>query len=227
MLKPKLLCELKFPIQIYTDGAAKGHGEGLASSGFVVYESEMQHRYTMAITVGVRSNNYAEYVAFILALDWVLARVDPEMQYIEFITDSQLIQRQILGEYSVKNPIMAVLHGMVWERLGKLQCWAVRHVRGHQGNVGNEAADFACNQAIKFGKFEKDETSGHTTFGRSESCDPQARVDDCGRHTESVTGQEGHAHRVFGGDGSGRVQDRTRGWSRFDKHTLEPKPTEA
>ena len=69
------------------------------SGGRVVHEH--------AEFLGVHTNNYAEYRGLIAAINKAIELGADEA---EFVMDSQLVIRQMTGEYRVKNPDMAVLH---------------------------------------------------------------------------------------------------------------------
>jgi len=77
--------------------------------GFVVYKNgeKMYEEYDI-VDVGAPgddvSNNTAEYVALIKALDYLI-RTDLTRHKVVIMSDSQLIVKQIKGEYSVRAPI--------------------------------------------------------------------------------------------------------------------------
>jgi ribonuclease HI len=91
--------------------------------------------------IGEATNNVAEYRAVLLALD--LAR-DLGANEIEVINDSELIARQIGGDYKVKQAHLKPLHAEVMRRLREFDRWAVRNVRREQ----NVRADELVNEAL-------------------------------------------------------------------------------
>lgn len=83
---------------LYTDGGARGN-PGPAAGAFLALEHAEVVK-TDSRFLGVRTNNQAEYEALISALDYALAAgADEIICYL----DSELVGRQMKGEYSVKN----------------------------------------------------------------------------------------------------------------------------
>lgn len=88
-------------ITIYTDGAARGN-PGPSASGFKIYgNGKLLHH--AAVYNGIKTNNFAEYNAVVLALEWCLTRLhDAKEAKIELFSDSELVVRQINGHYRIK-----------------------------------------------------------------------------------------------------------------------------
>jgi ribonuclease HI len=87
------------------------------------------------------TNNVAEYQALLLAISLA---IDLEADDVEFVGDSQLIVRQITGEYKVKKPDLKPLHAEAKEALGKFAKWSITDVR----REANERADELLNEAL-------------------------------------------------------------------------------
>jgi ribonuclease HI len=136
--------KLDFPIVVNTDGAKKGYGgPGPASSGFVVYK-DGKRSFSFATNIGIQTNNYAEYKALILALDWILKEIPEGELHVHFKTDSELMARQLTGVYQAKHPDIIPLVAAVKQRLARLDAWKIEHVR----REFNKEADEVCNIAI-------------------------------------------------------------------------------
>jgi ribonuclease HI len=93
-------------LSIYTDGGARGN-PGPAAYGFVVLKgSEVVARGGRFL--GDATNNTAEYEGVLAALEWLLVNsnllAQHQISQIEFFGDSQLVVRQLSGEYGVKQP---------------------------------------------------------------------------------------------------------------------------
>ena len=92
-------------VTVYSDGGSRGNPGPSAyaivvtSSGMVIHEH--------AEFLGVHTNNYAEYRGLIAAIG---KAVELGADEAEFVMDSQLVIRQMNGEYRVKNKDMAELH---------------------------------------------------------------------------------------------------------------------
>jgi ribonuclease HI len=125
---------------VYTDGASRGN-PGPASIGAVVIDSQGNQRHEVSERIGSATNNVAEYRALIAGLEAALAlgakRVDVRM-------DSELLVRQAIGRYKVKNPGLIPLHNRVLALRSRFDEVVFRHVpRGE-----NTHADALANQAL-------------------------------------------------------------------------------
>jgi ribonuclease HI len=63
---------------------------------------------------------------------------------VEIVNDSQLVERQVRGEYRVKKADLKVLHEQVRDALRDFERWSIRSVPREQ----NELADMLVNEAI-------------------------------------------------------------------------------
>jgi ribonuclease HI len=91
--------------------------------------------------IGEATNNVAEYKAVLLALD--LAR-DLGANEVHVVNDSELVARQIGGQYKVKQEHLKPLHREVMEGLRGFDRWDVRNVRREH----NVRADELVNEAL-------------------------------------------------------------------------------
>ena len=91
--------------------------------------------------LGRASNNVAEYQALIHALKYAL---DRGAKRVKVFSDSELVVRQIGGQYRVKHPDMIPLHGKAKGLLSRFEEARVSHVRREQ----NKDADRLANQAL-------------------------------------------------------------------------------
>lgn len=92
-------------VTVYSDGGSRGNPGKSAYAIVVVSNGRVVHEH--AEFLGVHTNNYAEYRGLIAAINKAIEFGADEA---EFVMDSQLVIRQMTGEYRVKNPDMAVLH---------------------------------------------------------------------------------------------------------------------
>jgi ribonuclease HI len=125
---------------LYTDGASRGN-PGLAGAGFLVLDEASELLGEGKTFLGERTNNEAEYEALIAGLE--LAR-RLGCREVEVRADSQLMIRQLTGQYRVKNRrlIPLVL------RVKKLAAEFERVVYHHVPRAENSRADKLANQAI-------------------------------------------------------------------------------
>ena len=92
-------------LSVYSDGGSRGNPGKSAYAIVVVKDGKVIHEH--AEFLGVHTNNYAEYRGLIAGISKVL---DLGADEAEFVMDSQLVIRQMTGEYKVKSPDMKVLH---------------------------------------------------------------------------------------------------------------------
>lgn len=125
-------------LTIYTDGACFGN-PGPMGIGVVVYRGRT-NLMEVSEYVGEGTNNIAEYLALIRALE--IAKEMNEKE-IHIRTDSQLIERQVKGEYKVKNPKLKPLKAKA-DKLMKEMKVVVEHV----GREQNARADELAKRAV-------------------------------------------------------------------------------
>lgn len=110
---------------VNVDGGARGN-PGPAAIGAVVQDVNGEVLEEHGERIGVATNNVAEYRALLLGIARAAALGADEL---ELIGDSELIVRQVKGEYKVKDATMRELHGEVKRALRPFDSWSIRHVR--------------------------------------------------------------------------------------------------
>lgn len=124
---------------VYTDGGSRGC-PGPAGIGVVI--ASAIHRAEMYEFVGQETNNYAEYAALIRAMQYAHKFGATSLRV---FSDSQLMVRQVNGDYSVKAPELQRLHTKVFEIFGAAPyTFSIDHVRREK----NTAADRLANRAM-------------------------------------------------------------------------------
>jgi ribonuclease HI len=99
--------------RLSTDGGARGN-PGPAAYGYVLETEDGTVLDARGETIGVATNNVAEYRALIAGLESALERGVDEL---EVLSDSELLVRQMLGEYKVRNEALHVSSPTAWRRL--------------------------------------------------------------------------------------------------------------
>jgi ribonuclease HI len=99
---------------IYSDGGARGN-PGPAAAAFIAINESGKTIKSDSCYIGVRTNNQAEYEALLLALKYA---VDSDASEIICHLDSELVTKQLTGEYAVKNSELQQLNGQVKGMLG-------------------------------------------------------------------------------------------------------------
>lgn len=97
-------------IDIYTDGASRGN-PGDASWAFVFVSDRGDILEQASGYIGIATNNIAEYTAITEALEYALRKY-PHMRFV-LHSDSQVVIRQIKGEYRVSAPHLRKYHNTV------------------------------------------------------------------------------------------------------------------
>ncbi|MGC8694000.1 MAG: ribonuclease HI family protein [Candidatus Micrarchaeia archaeon] len=87
-------------ILIYTDGAARGN-PGISASGFAIYKDD-KLIHEESVYNDIKTNNFAEYTAVILALKWCKKNLGTNIN-ITLYSDSELVVKQLNYEYKVKS----------------------------------------------------------------------------------------------------------------------------
>ena len=127
-------------LTINVDGGARGN-PGPAAIGIVVSDGNGEVVLEVAETIGRASNNVAEYRALLRGIE---SAAQLGAEEVRFVNDSELIAKQITGQYKVKHPDMQRLHAEVVARLAQLPKWSIRSVPRAQ----NAAADALVNAAL-------------------------------------------------------------------------------
>jgi ribonuclease HI len=126
--------------KLSTDGGARGN-PGPAAYGYVLEASDGTVLDARGEPIGVATNNVAEYRGLIAGLQAAIARGVSEL---EVVSDSELVVKQMRGEYKVKNAALRALSleaARLAHKLGSVTYTAVR--REH-----NELADRLVNEAL-------------------------------------------------------------------------------
>lgn len=129
----------------YTDGGARGN-PGPAAIGIYVVDAAGGVVLTHKETIGEATNNVAEYQAVITALRCLGEHFGDALRdhALEFRLDSELVVKQLRGEYKVKDANLAQLHGNIKSVLADLPHVTFVHVRREQ----NKEADRLVNEAL-------------------------------------------------------------------------------
>ena len=126
--------------KLSTDGGARGN-PGPAAYGYVLETEDGTVLDARGETIGVATNNVAEYRALIAGLEAAIARGVTEL---EVVSDSELVVKQMRGEYKVKNEALRALSvkaSRLARELGSVTYTAVRR-------EDNELADRLVNEAL-------------------------------------------------------------------------------
>lgn len=127
---------------IYTDGASRGN-PGPASLGVYVLEEQGQVVEEVAETLGEQTNNYAEYMAVVRALE---KAIEKKCSRVHLKADSQLLVRQVQGQYKVKAEGLKPLFLKVKELESQLEKVTYEHVRRELNKEADRLANYALDR---------------------------------------------------------------------------------
>jgi ribonuclease HI len=125
---------------VHVDGGSRGN-PGPAAAGAVVSTPDGDVVDEATELLGIVSNNVAEYRALLLGLQRARELGATE---VEAVNDSELIAKQVNGQYKVKHADMKPLHAEAVAALKDFDAWTVRTVRREQ----NAHADALVNAAL-------------------------------------------------------------------------------
>lgn len=125
---------------VHTDGAARGN-PGPAAIGVVVQDESGRVIYEASRCLGVNTNNEAEYMALIAALEYLK---ESGIREADFRLDSELVVRQLEGRYRVREPRLQQLFARATMLLNAVPKHSFRHVKRKE----NARADELANEAL-------------------------------------------------------------------------------
>jgi ribonuclease HI len=126
--------------RLSTDGGARGN-PGPAAYGYVLETEDGTMLAAHGEAIGIATNNVAEYRALVAGLEKAL---DLQVDEVEVVSDSELLVKQMRGEYKVKNEALRELKARAAELAARLR--AVRYTAVRREH--NELADRLVNEAL-------------------------------------------------------------------------------
>lgn len=134
----------------FTDGGSRGN-PGPSGYGVVIQAEDGSILAELSEFLGMRTNNVAEYSGMVAALDYALAH---GLGRLRIISDSELMVKQMKGQYRVQSPELRPLYEEAKRRAARLEAFQIEHVlRGK-----NKKADELANRAMDRGMGRKPES---------------------------------------------------------------------
>jgi ribonuclease HI len=130
-------------VVVHVDGGARGN-PGPAAAACVIASADGAPLGEHAQLLGRATNNVAEYRALLLGLERALELGASE---VDVVGDSELIAKQVRGEYKVKNESMRELHREALSALGAFERWSIRTVPRAQNADADALVNLALDQA--------------------------------------------------------------------------------
>jgi len=141
----------KEKIIVYTDGGSRGN-PGNAGAGVVITDSKGNIIKKVSKGLGVTTNNFAEYEAVIVALaelKKLYGKKVAEMEF-EFRIDSELVQKQLRGEYQIKEKTLYPQFIKVWNaRVKDFPNISFNHIMREENNLADGLANEAMDQEVE------------------------------------------------------------------------------
>jgi ribonuclease HI len=135
---------------IHADGGSRGN-PGPAGAGAMIRDELGNSVASVSKFLGTHTNNFAEYEAIILAFEELLKIVPAEKRNATDVIvkmDSELVVKQMRGEYKVKNADLKEQKMRLLQNIGAFKSVSFIHVPREE----NSDADFLANKAMDRGK---------------------------------------------------------------------------
>jgi len=131
-------------VRVYSDGAARGN-PGPAGAGAVLTDSAGEVIARLGRYLGRQTNNVAEYEGLLLGLKH--AR-DLGYREVEVRADSQLLIRQLKGEYAVRHAGLKPLHAEALRLLRRFDRFDLQHVPREENALADEMSNRAIDEEM-------------------------------------------------------------------------------
>ena len=131
-------------LTIYTDGASRNNPGEAGAGIFILRDGEPVER--IARYLGTTTNNIAEYTAAIIGLEHAL---QAGARRVSLFADSELMVKQVNGQYKVRNEGLKPLHAKVRELIARIGSVEVQYIRREQNKEADALANKAIDEKIK------------------------------------------------------------------------------
>lgn len=131
-----------YPTTEYTmffDGCSKSN-PGEAGIGVVVYNSNCEEIVIISQSIGIKTNNEAEYMALIEGLKTLIMR---GIKKVIIFGDSQLVIKQVKKEYKVKSENLIPLYNLVQELVTSFEYIEFNHILRNKNKRADQLANIA------------------------------------------------------------------------------------
>jgi ribonuclease HI len=131
-------------IVAYCDGGSRGN-PGPAGFGVYIQDSAGSVLAELSQFLGARTNNFAEYSALLAALEFALAKGHRSLRV---ISDSELMVKQIKGQYRVNSPELRSLYAEARRRIAQLDHFQIQHVLREKNRHADRLANLAMDRGM-------------------------------------------------------------------------------
>ena len=126
------------------DGGARGN-PGPAGYGVVIEDEVGRPVAELSEYLGRQTNNYAEYSGLLSALNYTLRH---GFKALKVVSDSELMVKQINGQYKVSSPSLKELHERAMKLIDQLDCFQISHVLREKNREADRLANLAMDRGI-------------------------------------------------------------------------------
>ncbi len=129
---------------LYVDGAARNNPGPSAAGIYVLKNGKVAEK--KGFFLGLKTNNQAEYLALLLGMLMLQKQVKAN-DVVSIVSDSELLVKQLKGEYKVRmpglKPLFALAHAMLYMLKG-----TVRHVLRHHNKEADKMANYGLDNKV-------------------------------------------------------------------------------
>lgn len=126
------------------DGGARGN-PGPSGYGVVIEDELGRPVAELSDYLGHQTNNFAEYSGLLAALNYTLRH---GFKALKVISDSELMVKQIRGQYKVSSPTLKDLHQQAMKLIDQLDCFEITHVLREKNREADRLANLAMDRGI-------------------------------------------------------------------------------
>ncbi len=131
-------------IVAYCDGGSRGN-PGPAGFGVYIQDSTGGVLGELSQFLGKRTNNFAEYSALLAALEFAIEKGHRSLRV---VSDSELMVKQIKGQYRVNSPELRPLYDEARRRIGQLEHFQIQHVLREKNQHADRLANVAMDKGM-------------------------------------------------------------------------------
>ncbi len=126
------------------DGGARGN-PGPSGYGVVIEDELGRPVAELSEYLGRQTNNYAEYSGLLASLSYALRH---GFKALKVVSDSELMVKQINGQYKVSSPTLKELHGQAMKLIDQFECFEIKHVLREKNREADRLANLAMDRGI-------------------------------------------------------------------------------
>jgi probable phosphoglycerate mutase len=134
-------------ITAYCDGGSRGN-PGPAGFGVYIQDQSGAALAELSEFLGIKTNNFAEYSGLLAALGFAL---ENGYRRLRVVSDSELMVKQIKGQYRVNSPDLKPLYEEAKRRIAKLESFQIQHVLRDKNREADRLANLAMDRGSSGG----------------------------------------------------------------------------